>query len=61
MSVITEALLKNLAQLDMPIIILPETTLKKKKLDDALEEDLGTRLSEPSSTATTVIPSPSPG
>ena len=63
MSIMTEALLKNLMTLETPILVVPVDSKKKKKLDEALEESetLGTRISEPSSIATTVIPSPSPG
>jgi len=63
MSIMTEALLQNLKSLETPFLVVPVETKKKKKLSESLEENetLGTRISEPSSIATTVIPSPSPG
>lgn len=50
MSIMTEALLKNLMTLETPILVVPVDSKKKKKLDEALEESetLGTRLEEPS-------------
>ena len=66
MSIMTEALLKNLMKLETPILVVPVDSKKKKKLDEALEENetLGTRLDEPSPIykgMATRIPSPVPG
>ena len=66
MSIMTEALLKNLMTLETPILVVPVDSKKKKKLSESLEENetLGTRLDEPSPIykgMATRIPSPVPG
>lgn len=59
MSILTEALLKQLSSLDMPILILPS---KKKVSEEDEIEEIGTRLSRTSSLASSPrIPSSVPG
>lgn len=62
MGILTEALLKQLSELDMPVLILPQ---KKKRITEEEEiEEIGTRLSEPNTIAgggSTRIPSPVSG
>jgi len=63
MSVISDAFLDNVLQEGMPVVIIPEAFLKKKKkpLRDSLEEGFrrSTNLTKPGSVG--VIPSPVPG
>ena len=61
MSFITDAFLENLLKEGMPVVIIPEGFLKKKKKN--LEDDFheGLRNSINLNKTTTVMPSPVPG
>ena len=62
-NLILEAILSQMGEdFDMPIFIVPSSMLKKKKMEDNVEEEtLGTRLNKVERTPTTVMPSPTPG
>lgn len=62
MGILTEALLKQISSLDMPILILPQK--KKKATEEEEIDEIGSRLSEPGTIAgggSMRIPSASPG
>jgi len=63
MNYLLEALLSQMdgEDFDTPIIIMPSSMLKKKKMEDNVEEGLGTRLGKVEKVPTTVMPVPTPG
>jgi len=61
MGILADSLIQQMMQdYESPIIIVPESYLKKKKVIDESEEVLGTRL-DVTTVSSPRIPSPSPG